>query len=187
MGERLGCGADAIAAVISKESGFDPKARNKNSRATGLIQWIPSTAKSLGTDVDQIFEMSAIEQLALLEKTFAPWKGRLTARDVPLVVFSSAYVGKPDDHVAYRSGQKGYDWNAPLDKSKDGELTVGEIRDWYLAPLVSASQKPRIEVPSSSSGGSVASSASGSSGDGFVGGLVLTVIGLLIFLPRKGH
>ena len=46
-----------LAAVLALESTWRPDARHPVSDATGLIQFIPPTARSLGTTVDQIRDM----------------------------------------------------------------------------------------------------------------------------------
>lgn len=45
---KLGVSADSLHRLISFESGWDPQARNKYSGARGLIQFMPSTARSMG-------------------------------------------------------------------------------------------------------------------------------------------
>ena len=49
---RLNCKPEDLMAVINAESGFNPKARNKRSGATGLIQFMPRTARGLGTSTE---------------------------------------------------------------------------------------------------------------------------------------
>jgi hypothetical protein len=61
---------DEILSVIKKESNFDTKAENPKSKATGLIQFMPDTAKGLNTSIDEIAEMDAIAQLDLIDKYF---------------------------------------------------------------------------------------------------------------------
>lgn len=145
--DRLQIDADAIAALISHESAFNGQAFNKLGGASGIMQWMPATAKWLGTTTEAIRAMSALEQLKLVEKTFKGWAGKLSARDVPMVGFGASFIGKPDSHVAYAKGQKGYDWNTGLDINRDGKLTLGEVRDHVLAVLGPAKSKPRIPVP----------------------------------------
>ena len=57
-----------ILRVIYKESRGNPRAVNKFTNATGLIQWLPTTARHLSTSVLSIYNMSVIEQLELFKK-----------------------------------------------------------------------------------------------------------------------
>lgn len=180
--DRLQIDGDAIAALLSHESRFDPTAHNPTGDASGLMQWIPSTARFLfNLSPEQVRALSALEQLPLVEKTFAPWRGKLAARDVPMVGFGGAFIGKPDSFVAYRKGQKGYDWNAALDTSGDGELTLGEVRDHVLAVLGRVKNEPRIPVPPEDA--PAPSSGGGGVSPGRAGGLglvFLVVVGAVL-------
>lgn len=88
VAQRLGADPAALAAVIAFESGWKPTARNSRSGATGLIQFMPSTAARLGTSTDAIAGMSRVEQLALVERYLRPYAGRLgTVQAVAMAVF----------------------------------------------------------------------------------------------------
>jgi hypothetical protein len=51
--------------IISGESSYNPVAKNPDSSATGLFQFIESTAKNLGTTTDEISKMTPAQQLNL--------------------------------------------------------------------------------------------------------------------------
>jgi hypothetical protein len=86
-----------LANVVNFESGGNPQARNPYSSATGLIQFIKSTASRLGTSVDALYGMSGTEQMAYVERYFAPYKGRLSSQeDVYMAVFYPKAIGNPD-------------------------------------------------------------------------------------------
>lgn len=88
MADRLGADAYDVANLINFESGGNPKAKNAVSDATGLIQFIPSTAKRMGTSTSAIYQMSALQQLDLVEQYFAPYRGKLnTVQGVFMAVF----------------------------------------------------------------------------------------------------
>ena len=63
-----------LLAVIEKESGFDHTIQNttgeKPTYATGLIQFMPDTAKGLGTTTDALKSMSVLDQLDYVDKYF---------------------------------------------------------------------------------------------------------------------
>lgn len=75
-----GAGPDYLMACIAFETGetFDPAIRNAaGSGATGLIQFMPSTARGLGTTTDDLAKLSAEDQLKFVYLYFLPYKGRL--------------------------------------------------------------------------------------------------------------
>jgi hypothetical protein len=93
----LGIDASWLANAINFESGGNPQARNKYTNATGLIQFMPSTATGLGTTVDALYAMSGSQQMVWVEKYFARQKGKLKSQeDVYMAIFYPAYVGQPD-------------------------------------------------------------------------------------------
>lgn len=108
--------------------------QNKNTKATGLIQFMPSTASSLGYTIDQIKAMSFDEQLKLVVKYFKN-SGKLKQAqqsgdplDVYLIVLYPALVGRSDTAVMGMKGSKTYLYNIGLDIDKDGDIEKGDIR-----------------------------------------------------------
>ena len=76
MADRHGWNADGVAAVMSHESGVNPAAVNPGpSHATGLIQFLESTAETLGTTQSALRSMSAVEQLQYVERFFVRMLG----------------------------------------------------------------------------------------------------------------
>jgi hypothetical protein len=93
----IGIDASWLANVMNFESGGNPQARNKYSSATGLIQFMPSTAARLGTTTDALYAMTGAQQMPYVVKYFAPYKGKLHSQeDVYMAVFYPAYIGMPD-------------------------------------------------------------------------------------------
>jgi hypothetical protein len=129
--------ADGVAALCSHESGFVASATNPKGKATGLIQFMPATARLLGTSTDALREMTEAEQLPYVRAFFVRvGRGRfIERRDVPVAAGWPAYIGRPDSFVAARIGEIAYDWNAPLDLDKDGAITLGELRAKVLGRL----------------------------------------------------
>lgn len=76
---RLGIKPNWLMAVMDFESGLNPKAVNPISNATGLIQFMPSTANGLGTSVASLYEMSAMKQLDYVEQYLSPYTGKMTS------------------------------------------------------------------------------------------------------------
>lgn len=86
-----------LANVINFESGGNPQARNSKSSATGLIQFISSTANGLGTSVEALYGMTGRQQMVWVEKYFAPKAGKMfSVEDVYMTVFYPKAVGNPD-------------------------------------------------------------------------------------------
>jgi len=136
---------DALAAVLSHESRWNTTARNPQSGAIGILQFMPATARHLGTTPEAIAAMSLVEQLDLVRRFFAPF-GKLAARDVPIAPYLPSMVGKPDDTISFEEGSKGYAQNAGLDTDKDGRITLGEVRRDVLRLLDGPATRPRLPI-----------------------------------------
>jgi hypothetical protein len=118
---------DDLMAVMAFESWIDPAAVNRISGATGLIQFMPSTARSLGTTTEALARMSAIEQLDYVFAYLRPFIGRMnTLSDIYMAILWPAAVGKPDDYVLWTQGSVQYRQNSGLDINGDGKITKGE-------------------------------------------------------------
>lgn len=132
LAEDLGFDADDLMTCIAWESGrsFRPDIRNMaGSGATGLIQFMPSTARGLGTTTDALAAMSAEDQLNFVWKYFEPFKGRLkTLSDLYMAILWPKAVGKPESFVLWDKGAMPttYRQNAGLDGNKDGRITKAE-------------------------------------------------------------
>lgn len=130
VADRLGIDPNWLATVIAFETGYtwSPSVRNKQSGATGLIQFLPSTAAGLGTTVDELARMTAVQQLYWVEKYF---KGRTSKvhrlEDLYLLVLYPVAVGTPDDHVVFSSPSKAYVQNASFDTGKKGFVTTADV------------------------------------------------------------
>lgn len=107
---------------------------------SGLIQFMPSTAVSLGTTTAALRKMTQMEQLVYVEKYFAHNRGRLqNLGDVYMAILWPAGIGKPDSYVLWdKNGMpKTFSQNAGLDLNKDSRVTRAEclvkIREHLLA------------------------------------------------------
>lgn len=123
MSEMLSCMAFESAYT------FSPSVQNDRSKATGLIQFMPSTARSLGTSTDSLSRMTQAEQMAFVYNYFQPYAGRLhNLGDIYLAIFYPAAMNKPDDWViAHRpdvaTGKSVYEQNRGLDRGGKGYIT----------------------------------------------------------------
>jgi hypothetical protein len=86
-----------LANVINFESGFSTSIQNRFTKATGLIQFMPSTAARLNTSTDSLKGMNPQQQLVYVEKYFQPFIGRMKSQeDVYMAVFYPVAMGNPD-------------------------------------------------------------------------------------------
>lgn len=132
VASNLGVNADDMLKVMTKESGLNPAAVNRYSNATGLIQFMPSTARGLGTTVEELRDMSGVEQLKYIELYYKRLgiKAGMDVGDIYILNFYPAAINKPRDYVIASSGSKIYSQNAGLDVNKDGKITVQDVRNW---------------------------------------------------------
>ena len=125
MADRLKTKSEYILAAISFETGgsFSPSITN-GIGATGLIQFLKTTAQALGTTTDELRKMTAVEQLEFVEKYLKPFKGKLDSLEAVYTSILSGSPKKPDD-VLFKFGTPAYKLN-PLDWNDDGKLPRGK-------------------------------------------------------------
>jgi len=130
----LGVKYSDLIAIMKQESGVNPQARNSMSGATGLIQFMPDTARRLGTTTDDLYKMDGVQQLDYVYKYFKmTGVGNGTLGDLYMAVFMPKYVGYDDATVLGKYGAPGfsgkvYAQNKGLDRNRDGEITVADVK-----------------------------------------------------------
>jgi len=138
----LGIDPNWLMAIMYFESAktFSPSITNSIG-ATGLIQFIPSTASSLGTSTSELRKMTAVQQLDYVEKYLARYKGKYKNYiDVYFAVFFPLAIGKPDDWVIQAKGISAsavYNSNPAFRVLKDGKIRVWEVKKVMLEKLPS--------------------------------------------------
>lgn len=149
VADRLGVPPSDLAAVISFETAgsFDPAQKNlAGGSAIGLIQFMPPTARMLGTTSRELAAMTVVEQLAYVEKYFHPVRSRLRdASDLYMAVIAPIGIGKPPGFVLYSKGGN-YSANSRLDQNKDHKITKAEAARPVQNILFAARNRPRIVV-----------------------------------------
>lgn len=125
MAARLQTKTEYLLAAMSFETRgtFSPSIQNQIG-ATGLIQFLKNTAIALGTTTDELKEMSAVEQLAFVEKYFKRFTGKLDTLEAVYTTVLSGAPRKPDD-VLFIKDTPAYKLN-PLDWNNDGRITAAE-------------------------------------------------------------
>lgn len=141
VARNINCDYEDLLAVMNSESSMKPDAAYKNQNgektAVGLIQFtknhaIPELNRRYGLDltVEKIENMSALDQLDLVEKYYKMNEGRLpkgrklTAADLYAVTFLPARAKR---EVLTRSGEDYYDSNRGLDVNGDGAITKSDL------------------------------------------------------------
>lgn len=129
VAQRINVNPLFLMAVMSFETGgsFSPSKRNPVSGATGLIQFLSSTARGLGTTIAQLANMTAIEQLDFVEKYFKQFNKPLNSlEDTYMAVLFPKAIGKGRDFVLFSKPSREYDQNKGLDSNGNGKITVAE-------------------------------------------------------------
>lgn len=106
---------------------FDHRIVNHVSGATGLIQFMPRTARSLGTTTEALKMMSNVEQMDYVKRYLSPYRGKMKNwLDVYCAVFYPVLIGKPDSYVIDREIVAKQ--NPVFDLNKDLKIHKWEIR-----------------------------------------------------------
>lgn len=144
----LGINPNWLMAIMYWESArtFSPSITNSIG-ATGLIQFMESTAKELGTTTAALRQMSAVEQLDYVYKYILMWNKRLGISkpdsyvDLYLMIFFPSAVNKGPNYLIQSSKLPASliaAQNPAFDKfPKDGKIYVHEIEKVMLSKLPS--------------------------------------------------
>ena len=133
VSDSLGIHFSWLVEIIWHESRFNHKAVNSIG-ATGLIQFLPGTAKGLGTSPNALYNMSAVNQLDYVYKFYRHAKGKFKQlTDIHLYAFFPVALlnNWPDSKVIeYGKLSAGLlaRSNPGLDTNKDGKITIREFR-----------------------------------------------------------
>jgi hypothetical protein len=118
--------------IVNCQKGDDPNPLKRLlKRAIGLIQFMPSTAKCLGTTSLNLYNMSNVEQLEFVKKYLTPYRGKMKSlTDVYMVVFFPAAVGKPDSFIIETNKLKASviaKQNPVFDINRDQKILKSEV------------------------------------------------------------
>ena len=138
----IGIEPDWLMDIMAWETGesFSPSIYNRTgSGAVGLIQFMPSTARALGTSSVALARMDAVEQLDYVHAYFSDYKNRLhNLSDTYMAVFWPAGIGKADTYVLFDNTSPAWAGNSDLDVNPtDGTITKKKA----TAPVYRASIK----------------------------------------------
>lgn len=142
IGYNTGDGMSKLMACIAWETGrtFSPSVTNMaGSGATGLIQFMPSTARGLDTTTAELAAMTAEDQLNYVWKYFSPYKGKLKElSDLYMAILWPKAVGMPETYVLWDKATRPttYRQNSGLDTDRDGVIIKAEASAKLSAMLV---------------------------------------------------
>lgn len=145
VADRLGVEPMDLLKVIGFETGgsFSSTQKNKaGSGATGLIQFMPETAREIlrtDTKEEAIFaleQMSPVEQLDVVERYLSRYKGKIkTLDDLYMAVLYPKAIDKDANYALFKDNpnlteaqrrRTAYGQNKGLDLNKDGRVTKNE-------------------------------------------------------------
>jgi len=110
VSSNLGVEKEALIKVFEIESNVDPQAVNPHSGATGLIQFMPSTAAGLkpAISTSALRSMTGVQQLKYVESYYKkqPSLGSGNFEDMYLATFYPKAIGKPDNYVLGKSKRR---------------------------------------------------------------------------------
>ena len=131
ISDLLGIDPNWLMWVMNFESSLNPRAVNPDGGATGLIQFYPSTARSLGTTTADLLQMSNVEQLDYVYDYLKPHSGRMNSMiDVYFAVFFPVAMNKADDYILQTSTLAASTiarQNAGFDLNRDAQITRSEV------------------------------------------------------------
>lgn len=121
-----------LMAVMYAESRFDSSIKNhRGSGAVGLIQFMPATLAELGATVNQMEQISPVEQLDFVYRYLHQVQRRYGAfeslTDLYLAILYPRALQQDYCYTLYAKPSKAYRQNSGLDENKDGVVTVSDI------------------------------------------------------------
>jgi hypothetical protein len=126
VAQKFNVNAKELLAVMKSESGLNPQARNQGSGATGLIQFMPATAKALGTTTDELYKMNRAQQMVYVEKFFDMMK--LPKGASGGMIYATIFLpGRRSRDVLTSQGEGYYNSNKGLDLDKNGDISMKDL------------------------------------------------------------
>ena len=129
VAQRVGAKPEELMGVMSLESmgTFRPSVANPGTHATGLIQFMPQTARGLGTSISELSRMTPSEQLPWVEKYLSQpqYRGRVGTLEGLYSAVLPGHIMGPDE-VMFRPGTAAYNANRWLDTDGRNGISVQE-------------------------------------------------------------
>jgi hypothetical protein len=138
ISQLLGINPNWLMFVMNYESGLNHTIVNEDAGATGLIQFMPDTARGLGTSTSALKNMSNVQQLNYVYKYFKQNADKVKKfrndTDLYLITFFPLALGKPDNYVIGSHASPEYvkkvaKQNPGISKGKS-EITVADFKKY---------------------------------------------------------
>jgi len=126
---KYGISVDEVYSVIQGESAFNSTAQNA-SGATGLFQFMPTTAEELGTSTDAILRMSPVEQVALYDSYLQRWNYTGDNR-LGIMQAAPAFASRSAGDTVYDTDSAAWRQNPGWRSLNGGPITVQSINSYY--------------------------------------------------------
>jgi len=185
LAAKLGIVPDWLMIVMNSESNFDAQAVNKQPasipgkdengqlvkpkgvpdssneyeraryRATGLIQFMPATAKGLKTSTQALYKMTNVQQLDYVYQYFLPYKGKIKSfEDLYIITFyphaDGKFGGTLEKADSWTFPSAVYQFNKALDIDGDGKISIADFKKFAAkkvpAALLEQLKKLKTEV-----------------------------------------
>ena len=141
IAQKLNIHPEWLMIVMWNESKFKYNAVNPYTGAVGLIQFMPATARSLGTSTEALARMSNVQQLDYVYKYFAWKSGKMySLYDLYKITFFPISLGKAGNWVFESKDLQASTvarQNKIFDINKDGKITVDEFEKYLYNTYVS--------------------------------------------------
>ncbi len=125
--EAIGVQPDDLMMIMASESGISTERSPYHGQAVGLIQFTNEAASAIGTTLEELEKMTAIEQLYYVGEYYKK-SGKIgemkNVVDIYVVNAAPSSLGKA---VVYEKGSQGYSGNSDLDFDNDGKITRDEL------------------------------------------------------------
>ena len=121
---------DELYEIMQGESGFNTRAVNSNTGASGLFQFMPTTARELGYTTAQIQNMTPAQQLEVYDQYLDRWNYD-GSNHLGIMQAAPAYAGRSGGSVIYARGTPAWHQNPGWRPAGGGDITVDSINNYY--------------------------------------------------------